>query len=164
LSKNLHQSDSSISLNFGYPFFVKIRRFFRRAPLDDATPGEHNQPAACQEDLSEQSPQQDDSASSVTTRSRSRSSTASFKTDTTNEREAGTEIGSRPWENGDWYFAEIVDIKRKFKSHFDQYSLHFYDGEFIKYASRNFFITRQDYQKVFAATESLAISSSMTNL
>jgi hypothetical protein len=48
-------SDSSISHNFGYPFFVKIRRFFRRAPLDDATPGEHNQPAACQEDLSEQS-------------------------------------------------------------------------------------------------------------
>jgi hypothetical protein len=28
-----------------YPFFVKIRRFFRRAPLDDATPGEQ-QPAS----------------------------------------------------------------------------------------------------------------------
>lgn len=135
-----------------------------------------------------QSPQQDDSALSVSTRSRSRSSTASFTTDTTSEREVGTEIGSRvyaKWENGGWYFAEIVDIKRKFKSHFDQYSLLFYDGDFIEYASRKSFITRRDYEKVFdkeipappkahqqrlrrlksqkpSAIESHAVSSSMT--
>jgi hypothetical protein len=84
---------------------------------------------------------------------RPRSSAASIKRDETgNERESGTEIGSRvyaEWENGAWYFAEIVDIKRKRCSHYDQYSLLFDDGDFIEYASRKSFATRQDYKKTF---------------
>jgi ankyrin repeat protein len=66
-------------------------------------------------------------------------------------KKRGTEIGSRvyaEWENGEWYFAEIVNIKRRF-SRYDKYSLLFYDGDFIEHASRKSFDTREDYKNTF---------------
>jgi hypothetical protein len=53
------------------------------------------------------------------------------------------------WENGEWYFAEIVDIKRKRLLSPYHYSLLFYDGDFLEYAPRKSFATRADYQKTF---------------
>lgn len=57
-----------------------------------------------------------------------RSPVASLNTEQKEEprREPGTEIGSSvyaKWENGDYYWAIITDIKRKTNSHYDQYTV-----------------------------------------